>query len=209
MVKQISEQSSRLTDPTKNLAGHFLLALPGLKTPDLQQSIILIGQHDENGAMGVVINQPIRGIHMADIGVRLSDDADGDDDSDNTPDPDSIPLFWGGSTEVNRGFMVHTPEISWPATVQVNDDIAITAHWDILGSHRDDEKIWPKAYRMILGHVAWSPGQLEKEWMQQEWLLLPYQNSFLFDIDPEQQWEALMASQGIHPMTLAPVQARA
>lgn len=187
----------------ESLTGNFLVALPGFKSEDFQETVILICQHDATGAMGLVINQAITGVHLSDLieHTSLLHPHGG-----NWQDQ---PVFWGGPVNVNQGFVLHSPDTSWPSTLEVNSFVSVTPHLDIFEENHTPKKQFPEHYRAVLGHVSWKQGQLEREWMHQAWLSMPYQEDFLFQTEPEKQWNHLLAYCGVQPMNFSPVHGRA
>jgi putative transcriptional regulator len=201
-ISHIGSRSPMIPSKPDSLTGHFMVALPGFKEEDFREVVLLICQHDHNGAMGLVINQPISGVHLSDLvhqSTMLRHKMGADD-------PQDVPLFWGGPVDVNQGFVLHSPDVTWSTTIKINDGISITPHLDILEEVDGPTMYLPSSYRAMLGHVSWVAGQLEKEWMNQAWLSLPYQDSFLFDIDPHKQWTMMIAACGVQPMSLSPIQ---
>ena len=175
-----------------------MVALPGLKSEDFQETVILICQHDASGAMGLVINQPISGIYLSDFIYNTVRENDEDQDA---------PIFWGGPINVNQGFVLHSPDISWSSTLCVSKEVSLTPDLDVLESSAIDMPL-PQAYRALLGHMVWKSGQLEREWEQNAWISFPYREEFIFELDPDQQWQTILADSGIYSSRLSPTQGR-
>lgn len=74
------------------------------------------------------------------------------------------------------------------------------------GSENDSPA--PQFYKAILGHVAWKSGELEKEWAENEWIAIPYRKEFIFDADPDHQWQDILADCGIFSSRLSPQRGR-
>lgn len=89
-----------------SLTGHFMVALPGLKTEVFQEAVIFICHHDSSGAMGLVINQPINGLDLADI-VHNPVSQNNDDS-----DPE---IFWGGPVNMEKDLFYILPKSADPA----------------------------------------------------------------------------------------------
>jgi putative transcriptional regulator len=181
-----------------SLTGHFMVALPGLKTEIFQEAVIFICHHDASGAMGLVINQPINGLDLSDIMHNPIGQYDEDSDSE---------IFWGGPVNMEQGFVLHSSEVSGSSTLSVNADLSVTPHLDMLDAS-DNHSPAPHFYKAILGHVAWKSGELEKEWAENEWIAIPYRKEFIFDADPVHQWQDILADCGIFSSRLSPHQGR-
>ena len=184
-----------------SLTGYLMVALPGLKSEDFQETVLLICQHDASGAMGLVMNQPINGIYLSDFIPDLSKESEEDAEQDSQ-------IFWGGPINVNQGLIVHSSDFYWSSTLPINSDLSLTPHLDVLESCMIQGIPLPQKYRAMLGHVSWKAGQLEKEWEQHAWISFPYREGFVFDIDPDQQWHTILADCGIHSTRLSPHQGR-
>jgi putative transcriptional regulator len=204
--QRFPEKSGTIESKAESLQGHFLVALPGFQSEDFQETVIFICEHNRSGALGLVINQPVRGIHLSDLKAHdlLANDTIDISNLEKTP------IFWGGPTRMDQGLIVHSPDVVWQNSISINDHVVLTNYWSNSEESSDkDSVILPKHYRVMLGHVSWKPGQLEKEWMKSAWLSLPYRTDFLFDIAPEHQWDFLVSSCGVHPISLSPIQGRA
>lgn len=178
------------------LAGHVLLALPHMAQPLFKKTVILICQHNDEGAVGVILNHVIEG-------VRLDHVTDNEGSAvGNAPKTWSQrltkgQLFWGGPHHVRQGLLVHSVDRVWPNTIRINESLAITSHED-LADPEGESVDWPQHLRFFLGHVHWKPGQLEKDWLHQPWLSFPQQSSDILDHDPETHWESLFKQHALH-----------
>jgi putative transcriptional regulator len=159
-----------------SLKNHFLIAMPTLREGLFAKSITYLIEHDENGAMGLVINQPM--------------DLRYDDIFDHLKIPDVYGLhndavLVGGPVETHRGFVLHRAgSHPWQSTIQVADDICLTTSIDIL--HDLAHNLAP-ACLVALGYAGWSPGQLEEELAANAWLTMPADSRILFDTPLEQR----------------------
>ncbi|MEM6308363.1 MAG: YqgE/AlgH family protein, partial [Pseudomonadota bacterium] len=82
------------------LTGTFLLAMPGLEDPRFEHSVIMICDHSEDGAMGLIINKPADGVHFEDLLQQLNIAARYTDRP--------VPIYFGGPVEPGRGFVLHS-----------------------------------------------------------------------------------------------------
>jgi len=180
-----------------NLTGHFLIAMPAMTDPYFAKSVTFICDHNENGAMGVVINRPIDMTLDAlfeQIELQLSDPAA------------NMPVYFGGPVQTDRGFVLHHPAGSWQSTISVNDGIALTASRDILEAVA--QGAGPQKILITLGYAGWDAGQLEEEISQNAWLTVRSpdarsQDSIIFDIANADKFDAAMHLLGVDFMQLS------
>jgi putative transcriptional regulator len=169
-----------------SLKHHFLIAMPTLREGLFANSITYLIEHDDNGAMGLVINQPME-LSYGDIFEHLK-----------IPEvrghrPDSVLV--GGPVENHRGFVLHRAgEHDWQSTMHVADDIYLTTSVDIL--HDLAHHNAPPCL-VALGYAGWSPGQLEEELAANAWLTVPADSRILFETPLEQRVAAATSRLGI------------
>lgn len=169
-----------------NLTNHFLIAMPGLKDPNFEKSVTYICEHSDEGAMGIVINNPLS------IPVReILEQLDIDEKSDI---PDS-PIYLGGPVNGERGFVLHDSDTEWDSTLHVRDGISVTTSRDILVSIASGKG--PERNLIALGYAGWGSGQLEQEIAENAWLAVPADKAIIFDLPPEERWDAAAAELGI------------
>lgn len=169
-----------------SLRNQFLIAMPSLNESIFSHTITYICDHSEDGAMGVVINQPL-GIDMSEIYQQL-DCTDGDHDHD-------CPVLCGGPVQPERGFILHPPGQEWESTLAVSKGVALTASRDIIDAISRGEG--PSKYLVTLGYAGWEAGQLEEEIANNAWLTLDGDPKIIFNTPIEQRWGAASRSLGI------------
>lgn len=163
--------------PTKNiqrttdsLRDHFLIATPSIDRGFFKGSVTYICEHGEAGAMGVVINKPLD-LHLADIFEHLSIQP--------LLSYDEEAVMAGGPVKVDRGFVLHSNDFSWEATLKVSDTINLTTSKDVLAAIAAGNG--PEQHLVALGYAGWSAGQLEEELVQNSWLTIKADPKVLFD----------------------------
>ncbi|GMR07270.1 MAG: YqgE/AlgH family protein [Gammaproteobacteria bacterium] len=170
-----------------SLANHFLIAMPSLMDPNFHRSVTYICEHDENGAMGIVINRPM-GVQLIEVLAQM----------DIVPVNDRIgatEVFTGGPVQQNRGFVLHSPTGQWESMLQITDEIAITTSKDILVDISEGQG--PADCLITLGYAGWGPGQLEAEMTANDWLSGPANAQILFNVGIEERWKAAAALLGV------------
>lgn len=169
-----------------SLRNHFLIAMPGLKDPIFSQSVTYICEHNDEGAMGVVINHPLE-ITLGDIFDQMSLEHDGEFRS--------TPVLAGGPVHIERGFVLHSSNSSWQSTLKITDEISLTGSRDIVSAMARKEG--PEQVQFALGYAGWTPGQLEEELAANSWLTLPADSSIIFSTPIEQRWTAAARELGV------------
>jgi len=170
-----------------SLRNHFLIAMPALKDPNFFQSVALICEHNEDGAMGIVVNRPLE-LTMSEI---LSQMEIACSDSEVS----SLPIHLGGPVQCARGFVIHSPPGEWDATLHVSDQVGVASSRDIL----EDIAVGrgPEQVFIALGYAGWGAGQLEQEILGNSWLSGPFDPAVLFDLPYEERWRAAAACAGV------------
>jgi putative transcriptional regulator len=154
-----------------SLGDHFLLAMPGLTDAIFSHSITYLCEHNEHGAMGIVINHPLN-ICVEEILEHLEISGDGR--------MRETPVMAGGPVHMDRGFVLHRhTDQEWEASLQITDEIYLTTSRDILVAIAEDDG--PEHKLIALGYAGWSAGQLESEISQNSWLTLPADDAIIFD----------------------------
>ncbi|MEL6583463.1 MAG: YqgE/AlgH family protein [Pseudomonadota bacterium] len=177
-------------DPTF-LTGQLLIAMPSMGDQRFSQSVICICNHDETGALGLVINMPISGVKFADLAEQL-------ELGEVTRD---VPVRAGGPVERNRGFLLHDDGFYLPdVTVEVTDGLSMTTTLEALQQVARGEG--PEDALLCLGYSGWGPGQLERELQDNAWLTVEATPELVFS-NPEGAWMAAIAAIGIDPRLLS------
>ena len=181
---------SAIHDLSKNsLENHFLIAMPSLHDPFFRRSVTYICEHSADGAMGLVINNPID-INVGDLLKKI------DIDSDKLVPQSNNMVFSGGPVQTDRGFVLHSPQPGWSSSLQLSNDLMVTTSKDILQAIANNDA--PEHYLIALGYSGWTAGQLEKELAENSWLTIPASKELLFDTEPSLRWEKAAQILGVN-----------
>lgn len=191
-----------------SLRNQFLIATPNLDAGIFKSSVAYICEHNEEGAMGIIINRPstmcVDDI-LADVFSDEQQDATGSDEptADSVEHENKSLVLVGGPVGLERGFVLHeSPEESpWRSSLQVTSDIALTGSRDILQAMKEGKG--PDNYLVVLGYAGWSPGQLEQELAENAWISVPASSEILFATPFHERAKAACASLGIDLAALA------
>ena len=165
-----------------NLTHHFLIAMPAMADPHFARSLTYICEHNDQGALGIVVNRPLE-MSLQTLLEQVSIPLE-------SPAFKAIPIHFGGPVQVDRGFVLHTPLGQWQSTLGVGSDIGLTTSKDILQAAARGEG--PRQLLITLGYAGWAPGQLEEEIKAKSWFLIPADKELIFDKKTEQKWQRAM-----------------
>lgn len=193
------EQDRQGEQPTAlptSLEGQFLVAMPTLKGPFFERSVVYLCSHSDDGAMGLVVNQISTQITFPDL-LRQVDILGDDDQSINLPAPArTMKVLNGGPVDQGRGFVLHSADFKLESsTLDVSDDICLTATVEILRALAEGKG--PQSALLTLGYAGWSPGQLEEELQSNSWLTCSADQSLLFECEAEDRYERSLELMGI------------
>jgi putative transcriptional regulator len=186
----------------ESLRGQFLVAMPGMGDERFRETVIYIVGHGDEGAMGLVVNQPVEDMRFADILDELGIAGKSDE---NIRLPSSVrdrEVLRGGPVQKGRGFVLHSPDyFREENTYEVSDDICLTATLDILKSMAFKQQ--PADAVFALGYCGWAPGQLENELALNGWLTVPFSRSLLFGTALSERYDVALAQLGITRASLS------
>jgi putative transcriptional regulator len=168
------------------LVGQLLVASPGMGEAIFAHTVILVVQHDEGGALGIVINQPFEERSIASL-------LEGIGKKDPTVHGD-VRVFAGGPMEPTAGFIVHSAEYHRPETAHIDGRIAMTSSPEVLRDIGHGKG--PKKSLIAFGYTGWGPGQLEVELARHDWITVPEDPNLIFDDDRTKIWDEATARAG-------------
>jgi putative transcriptional regulator len=176
-----------------NLTDHFLIAMPNMVDPNFARTLTYVCEHNDQGALGLVINRPLdmtlsallAQVSVTHTGAALA----------------KTPVHFGGPVQVDRGFVLHQPVGEWQSTLAVNGRIGLTTSKDILVAVGNGEG--PGKLLVTLGYAGWAPGQLENELSQNAWLTVQATPEVIFDVPSEERLPAAMQLLGIDYASLS------
>ena len=177
---------------TINLTSHFLIAMPAMSDPNFSRTLTFVCEHNERGALGIVVNRPIEVTLAAlfkQVEIELPESA-----------LTTQPVFFGGPVQFDHGFVLHRPVGAWKSTLPVGD-IGLTTSRDILEAMARGQG--PHQQLVALGYAGWAPGQLEDEIKRNGWLTVQADLDTIFQVPPEERYDAAMHLLGINAANLS------
>jgi putative transcriptional regulator len=164
----------------QSLRNHFLIAMPNLEDTNFHESVTYVCQHDEHGAVGIVVNRPGH-FTFADIFSRLGIDCEDAERADSL-------VLTGGPVEPERGFVLHDTSEEFESTISVGADVSLTASRDVLEAIAEGSG--PQQALLALGYAGWGAGQLEAEIAANSWLSVEASSAVLFNTPYAERWTA-------------------
>jgi len=199
-----NKQSSNEVVDNSYLQSQLLISMPGLEDPYFKHSVTLICQHNEDGCFGLTINKPIE-ITIDEVLKQLEIDSGQPianaakikyTQLNKSVSPKSMPALRGGPVQIEQGFVIHDSNAKWENTLEINDDLSVTASRDILLDIAAGNG--PENYLLTLGCASWMGGQVESEIMNNSWLNCPVDKKIIFDMPFEQRWQGAADTLGIN-----------
>ena len=186
-----------------NLTNHFLIAMPSLQDKVFSRSVVYVCQHNERGALGLVINKPgeldlKRLFEKVDLPLHRQDLA-------------NAPVFQGGPVQTERGFVLHESilpaadkpaDAAYASTLVIPGGLEMTTSKDVLEALSTGAG--PRKVLVSLGYAAWSEGQLESELSRNSWLTVAASSSLIFDTPVAQRYDQALLLLGFEAWMLSP-----
>ena len=184
-----------------NLTNQFLIAMPGMGDDTFRGSVIYLCEHNERGALGLVINKP--------IDIKLKNLFEKVELTLERPDLADEPVYFGGPVQTERGFVLHERlggegeegAGHYNSTLQIPGGLEMTTSKDVLEALSSGAG--PKKVLVTLGYAGWGAGQLEDEIRRNGWLTLDAAPEAIFDTPVESRYERALGLLGIDPRMLS------
>lgn len=178
-----------------SLKNKILVAMPDMGDERFKQAVVYICDHDEKGAMGLIINKLLGHVGLEDLLEQIAQEI-------KTHAIDEIDVFFGGPVETDRGFVLHSNEQTYDSTVKLTPDLFMTGTIDIVQAMAHNNG--PEKILFALGYASWEGGQLELEMVQNAWLVCEPDTDILFQIATDEKWDYAMKKIGIDPKLFSP-----
>ncbi|MGB1198907.1 MAG: YqgE/AlgH family protein [Thalassotalea sp.] len=169
------------------LENHLLIAMPNLGDSLFNRTVTYICEHNDEGAMGLIINLPVN-VTLNELLSQL------DANKKSLPALEQMVLT-GGPVSQDRGFVLHSPQSCWNSSLALSDKVMITTSKDILMALGTEQS--PSDFLVTLGYAGWGPGQLEQEIQENSWLTTPADSDIIFNTPVEQRWQKAAQQLGI------------
>ncbi|VAX10567.1 UPF0301 protein YqgE [hydrothermal vent metagenome] len=182
---------------TASLKNHLLIAMPGMDDENFSKTVTYICEHTDEGAMGLILSIPLD-ITFRQVLAQVDQELkQGEVDKQ----VDNIPVYLGGPIEPEHGFVLHTPQGEWNASLALTDNLVLTTSSDIISAIALGEG--PDNYLVMLGYAGWGGEQLEQEMAQNTWLSVPADMSSLWNEPAEKRWQKAADLLGVNLNSLS------
>jgi putative transcriptional regulator len=169
-------------EPARFTAGQLLLATPEMRDPRFSEAVIYMVRHQNDGAMGLVINRPLAKGPIRDLlkgfGIE-SEEAKGE-----------VVIHYGGPVSLETGYVLHSDDFMLDGSESVADGVAVTGDAKIIEAMGLGKG--PRDALVVLGYAGWAPGQLEGELRAGAWHVIPGDRDIVFGKDPDKKWRRAM-----------------
>ena len=178
------------------LAPTLLVAMPQMLDPNFERAVVLLCKHDEEGALGFIVNRPseMTTAELLSFEPPLADDR-------------ALTIWEGGPVSQERGWLITRVEPEGES-IPICEGVWLSSSQAHLRQVLEDEQadLGPESSRLLLGYAGWGPGQLDQELLDSTWLTAPVDPMTLFHGPPETLWERVIRGIGVDPfqITAAP-----
>tara|TARA_B100000586_G_C19948977_1_gene358796 strand:+ start:132 stop:683 length:552 start_codon:yes stop_codon:yes gene_type:complete len=176
-----------------NLTGQIIVSMPFLEDERFYKTVIYMCAHSSEGSMGIIINKKIDYDLYPDLLQQLG--------IDKPLNNKKLFIRYGGPVESGRGFVLHSDDMVRKETLSIDKGVALTSTAEFFDDLSKGKG--PKKSILALGYAGWQPGQLEYEILQNSWMSLSVDNSFLFDDEVSRKWSQAYKIMGIDPSSLS------
>jgi putative transcriptional regulator len=170
-----------------DLTNQFLIAMPALQDPNFYRTVTYLCAHNDDGAMGIVINRPLD-LNLGEVLDHMSIEVENEGVNE-------MMVLQGGPVQRERGFVIHEPAGQWDAVLAVGDAIGVATSRDILTAVAHGHG--PQRAVVALGYAGWGAGQLEREVQENAWLSGPADSSIIFDLPCEKRYKSAARLLGV------------
>ena len=183
------------------LAGKLIIAMPTMADPRFKRSVVCICAHNEDGAIGIIINKIIESLSFSKIikQLKLKKNMTKNDHKNH--------IYFGGPVETERGFILHSADYSSENSTFINSEISMTASTEILQALIDGNG--PDKSIVALGYAGWGPGQLDTEIQSNAWLSVESDLELVFSAKTAEKWDMALEKIGVNPALLSTESGRA
>ena len=168
------------SSPAASLVGRFLVAAPSMPDERFQKSVVFICKHDDDGALGIIVNNKVDDLPLGQVFKQLGIEGPGAD----------RPVLFGGPVETSRGLVLHSADYKRDETLLIEGGMALTASLEILKDMAGGSG--PKNAWLALGHSGWAPGQLDQEMQDNAWLVVDADAELVFDANFDSKWQRVL-----------------
>ena len=180
---------SESPDHSDSVAPALLLSMPQMIDPNFKQTVVLLCQHTDEGAWGLVLNRPTG--KAATVVTQ---------EGEPVSNRRGLDVWVGGPVELERGCILLGEMPDEGETLRICDGLFLSGSPALL--HRLLEAPPGGHIRLLMGYAGWGPGQLEQELQQSAWLISEVDLEIIFETEASAMWEAAIRRLGADPGAL-------
>jgi len=174
-----------------NLTNQFLIAMPGMVDGNFAGTVVYMCEHNDKGALGLVINRPID-INLKHLFEKVDLPLERSDLAERS-------VYLGGPVQTERGFVLHERLDDegghYNSTLKIEGGLEMTTSRDVLEALSNGAG--PRKVFITLGYSGWTAGQLEEEISRNGWLNVDADPQIIFDTPVEQRYDKALSLLGI------------
>jgi putative transcriptional regulator len=171
---------------------YLLLAAPVMLDPNFAKTVVVMGHHTREGALGWIVNRLLGEPAAALLAAPL----------DATVHPDT-PLRLGGPVFTNGLVALFSDAVPGVESVEMAPGLRVSAAAEILPKLFAASPAAGTPGLLVLGYSGWAADQLESEMEEGSWLVLPWDPAIVFTNDVEGLWERALACLGVDPASVS------
>ena len=176
-----------------SITNQLLIAMPSLnEDPCFSRAVIYVCEQHEQGSVGLIINRPMYDVSLSIVFQQLQIEPI-------RAEQNQLPLLYGGPVQPERGFVIHKSLGNWRSSLFLQNGVTVTTSNDIIraiadnpGIKKDPEQealiLSPQDFLVTLGYTGWTEHQLEREVMENVWLVCPFKPEILYEVPFEERW---------------------
>ena len=153
----------------EKFSNNFLISMPHLNDTVFGKSLIYLCNHNNLGAMGIIINKPMATENTTNLLVEIG----------LKKQKSNIEIYFGGPVQISMGMILHDYKYKTKGTMKISKSISLSSNIDIINDICNDNG--PNQFKLALGYAGWDKGQLEKEIENGDWLLVPSNYDLIFN----------------------------
>jgi len=188
---QVSPKNYLKGEFYNSVKNYFLVATKKMTDPRFKNTVIIMLENNENGALGIVINKPLNSIPLGTLINKSRDATNKQKELYNV----KIPVYWGGPVNENNILILHSHEYENETTIKYKN-ISVSSDYNLLFEIADNKG--PKKSLVIVGISSWAEGQLEGEMERQRWTLSEINSNLIFEMDNDKKWLNATKNSFIH-----------
>ena len=165
----------------------FLIATEKIRDSRFEKTVILMLEHDDGGALGIVVNKPLGKIKLGSLISKVEDSSINKKELYDF----QIPIYWGGPVDKNKILILHSKDYKNYSTKQYNK---LSTSNDLETLVKIAEKKGPRKSLVVLGLSAWNTGQLDGEIEMERWTLSESDIELIFDAEDKKKWQKAVKS---------------